>query len=56
VHNSILQSVAQYYKRMSQTSFAPLQNRPSNPKNWGSTLAGSGKSRNIPFVSDRQVP
>jgi len=32
VHNSILQSVTQYYKRMSQTSFAPLQNRPSNPK------------------------
>jgi len=41
---------------MSQTLFAPPQNRPANPKGLGSTLAGSGKSLNIPFVSDRQTP
>jgi len=56
VHNSLLQSVARYYKRMSQTLFAPPQNRRANPKSWDSSLAGSGKSLNIPFVSDRQTP
>jgi len=32
VHNSLLQPVALYYKRMSQTLFAPFQGRTSNPK------------------------
>jgi len=52
VHNSIIGSVSQYDKRMSQTLFAPLQNRTLKPKKRDSTLASSGTSLNIPFVSD----
>jgi len=37
---------------MSQTLFAPLQNRTLKPKKRDSTLASSGTSLNIPFVSD----
>jgi len=40
---------------MSQTAFAPLQNRPLKPKHLDSTLASSGTSLNISFVSDHQA-